>query len=216
MNLLNFIFKPSGNISNELTVSRMEALRRAASRAQPPDKIIGGKIKVTDSGWQLEIPRGGAGGAAAEVVSRFQITKTKPPFYDGDPLEANEFFISTGLYNGSLPTNMDAKHAVTVAEDTPFYFWVEVDISSTNPSYATSIEINKGTTLPEIDEIAANVFPDQVYVPIGYVQKSSSGSFTIVNYGNGNIGAGIAPSRYVTTASGDLNVYYGFTFYRGT
>lgn len=52
---LDFIFRPSGDITQEVTVARMESLRKAASRAQPPDRVIGGKIRTTPDGWTLEI-----------------------------------------------------------------------------------------------------------------------------------------------------------------
>jgi len=54
---LDFIFRPSGDITQEVTVARMESLRKAASRAQPPDRVIGGKIRTTPDGWTLEIDR---------------------------------------------------------------------------------------------------------------------------------------------------------------
>lgn len=56
---LDFIFKPSSSITNELTVARMESLRKAALRAQPPKQVIGGKIRTTPDGWTLEIPKPG-------------------------------------------------------------------------------------------------------------------------------------------------------------
>jgi hypothetical protein len=73
MNLLNFIFKPAKKIEDEVTVARMEALRKATMRAQPPDSIIGGRIKVQENGWSLEIPKSSGGSAATiephEVIS---------------------------------------------------------------------------------------------------------------------------------------------------
>jgi len=56
---LDFIFKPNSSITNELTVARMESLRKAALRAQPPKQVIGGKIRTTPGGWTLEIPKSG-------------------------------------------------------------------------------------------------------------------------------------------------------------
>lgn len=52
---LDFIFRPSGDITQEVTVARMESLRKAAARAQPPRQVIGGKIRTTPDGWTLEI-----------------------------------------------------------------------------------------------------------------------------------------------------------------
>jgi hypothetical protein len=216
MNPIDFIFRPSKKIEDELTVSRMEALRKAASRAQPPDTVIGGKISTGENGWRLEIPSVSTGGA--KEVSRLQITKKPPLFYDSaEPVAANEFFISAGLYNGFIPSNISNKFAVNVAADTEFFFWVEVDISATNPAFSTAVVINSGTVMPTIPAIAENVFPSKIYVRLGYVRKTTSGesdTWTIVNEGNGNIGGGISPSRYTTSSDGNLLVYYGFSFSR--
>jgi hypothetical protein len=158
------------------------------------------------------------GGGGASEVSRLQITKKTPPFYSGDPPAANEFFVSAGLYNGSIPTNIENKFPITVAADTNFYFWLEVTLSSNNPAFATAIAINGGTTRPEIEEVNENVFPSTVYVVLGYVRKTvpSEGveDWTIVNDGNGNVGAGVYPARYSTGSDGELFVFYGYSFQR--
>lgn len=188
----------------------------AAGRRTPVEKVGTQGDGINFTSTQMNASGGGGGGVSE--VSRLQITKKTPPFYSGDPPAANEFFVSAGLYNGSIPTNIENKFPITVAADTNFYFWLEVTLSSNNPAFATAIAINSGTTRPEIAEVDENVFPSTVYVVLGYVRKTVSSEgvedWTIVNDGNGNVGAGVYPASYETNSDGELLVFYGYSFQR--
>ncbi|MDQ8206227.1 hypothetical protein QEH52_01805 [Coraliomargarita sp. SDUM461003] len=97
---LDFRFQPSGNISQELTVARMEAMRLAILRAQPPAKVKGARIGQTDKGWWLAVDPGTIAAAAAwplkpvvygatEVRFVYGLVHADPPKIDDEEILAD-------------------------------------------------------------------------------------------------------------------------------
>ena len=86
----NFQFAPSSQIEHEVTVSRLEAMRKAILRSQPPTEVIGGDIEFSETGWNLRITALDSGDAAS--LDGFQITRVSEDF----------IFINPGTVNGAL------------------------------------------------------------------------------------------------------------------
>jgi len=165
MNLLDFIFKPAKRIESELTVSRMEALRRAASRAQPPDEVIGGVITSTESGWTLEIPP--SSGGSSRLPSPHEIIS----------VGEEKIIIQNGTINGllCLPIN-EIEHSKT--ENLRYVVCkIEMD-ADTGPTTATyEIENNA----PDAIEWALDDVPDEIILLIAVIEGSKIYQITTGN-----------------------------------
>ena len=160
MNLLDFIFKPAERIEDELTVDRMEALRKAANRAQPPDKIIGGTIVGSANGWTLEIPTSTSGGTTT-VRSPFEVIS----------VGEEKITIQPGTINGllALPLN-EIDHTKT---ENLRYLVIDIDMdASSGPTSATyavdteapdAIEWNKDSIASSIKLLIAVIENSTIY-----------------------------------------------------
>jgi len=198
-----------------LKADRLESMR--ANIAHVLNGMIkGGKgILVSNVGNSVVINQGRQP-RSSTIPSRLQITRTAPASYDAETdgeLTANDFFISFGLYNALIPTNIDEKHTLSGIDKT--YFWLKVTLSETNPAYASAVVIENGTTLPTNDPVGADEFPSDVYILIGHVDRDSTDdSWAIDNYGNGNASGGAYVSAYNVDNDGIVTVKYGFSHAR--
>ena len=157
MNLLDFIFKPARRIETELTVSRMEALRQAASRAQPPDKVIGGTIVGSPSGWTLEIPQSTGGSSA--VASPFEVLN----------VSEEKITIQPGTINGllALPLN-EIDHTQT--DDLRY---LVIDINMDADSGPTSVTYNVDNDAPDAIEWSKESIPSSIKILIAVIEGST-------------------------------------------
>lgn len=163
-----------------------------------------------ESQYRTKVESEPEGGGASEV-SRLQIVRTAPPSYDPGTqgaLTADDFFISFGLYNSIIPSNIDDK--ITIIGTATVHVWLEVTISTTNPAYASAVAINHGTTLPSNTPPPTGEWPETVYLYIGKIEDND-GTWEITNYGNGNAGGGVYVSAYNVDNDGIVTVGYGFS-----
>ena len=130
---LDFIFKPNSSITNELTVARMESLRKAALRAQPPKKVIGGKIRTTPDGWILEIQPG-----SPQIDSHpFQV-KIKNS-------QERKVTISSGKVNNTIPSIDGTRLIETPAPELTLptselvYIYIKVEVDGSMEATSVSI-----------------------------------------------------------------------------
>ena len=158
-----------------------------------------------------EIDRAPAATTVA-TASRLQITRSAPATYDvvtDGELTKDDFFISFGLYNSLIPTQIDDK--VSISGDT--YFWLKVTVSAVNPAYATACVLESGAAVQTNNPPAVGEWPEFAYVNLGRVY-AVDGAWVIQNYGNGSVGGGVYLSTLNAGAGGVLDVNYGFSFSR--
>jgi len=130
---LDFIFKPNSSITNELTVARMESLRKAALRAQPPKQVIGGKIRTTPDGWTLEIPK--SGGKKEDHPFKVKVV---------DAAE-REVTLTSGSLNNTVPLIgvdrmlIDPKPVLTLPDEDLVGIYLKVTVDGTME--ATAVEV---------------------------------------------------------------------------
>jgi len=194
MNLLNFIFKPAKRIETELTVSRMEALRRAASRAQPPDQIIGGTITSSENGWSLEIPPSTGGGATVrqphEVIS----------------VEEEKIKIQNGTVN-NLITLPIAEIPHTKTDDYK-YLIIEISIDSDNGVQGAEYKILDDA--PDAIEWGEDDVPDTIELLIAIIQGSTIHQITTGNKFVQRIVAHQIPKDVVSVGEYPNEIYYTY------
>ena len=193
MNLLNFIFKPAKRIESELTVSRMEALRRAASRAQPPDEIIGGTITSSESGWSLEIPPASGGGSTVrqphEVIS----------------VGEDKITIQNGTVNNLITLPIaQIDHTQTDA-----YRYLVIDISLGDGG-VTGAEYKVLNTAPDAIEWVEEDVPSKIELLIAIIEGSKIYQITTGNKFVQRIVADQIPKDSVSVGEYPNDIYYTF------
>jgi|TARA_E500000318_G_C3559230_1_gene212607 hypothetical protein len=153
MNPLDFIFRPSPRIENELTVSRMEALRKAISRAQPPDTVIGGNIKISESGWTLEIPKSSGGSTTIQPHEVISVSEER-------------ININNGTVNGLLATPL-FELDYTPSDDYQFLICDINVVVNSGPSEATYRVVSEA---PEVPPWSENEIPGNIQVLIAVLR----------------------------------------------
>jgi len=169
------------------------------------------RVQRTGGGITISATRK-AGKGGTSNGSWLQITKTPPWNYDSateGALTENDFFVSFGLYNGLIPTDIDTK--ITISGETHVYLGVV--ISSVNPAYTTSVEIATDTVAPVNAAPVAGEFPATVYVPIGKIEDND-GSWVVTNYGNGGVAGSVYLSSFSAGSDGVLESTYGYSYAR--
>jgi hypothetical protein len=193
MNLLNFIFKPAKRIESELTVERMEALRKAANRAQPPDQVIGGKIIGSELGWNLEIPPA-SGGGGSDSVEPHQVLS----------VGEEKITIKNGLINGLLCLPLvEVNHTKT--DDLRYVvLTIEMDTES-GPTTATySVE----NDAPGAIEWKEGDVPDKIELLIAILEGGKITQITTGNKTYRRIVAHEIPKQTVNVGEYPNNIYY--------
>lgn len=192
MNLLNFIFKPAKRIEDEVTVARMEALRKATMRAQPPDSIIGGRIKVQESGWSLEIPKS-SGGSAATIQPHEVIS-----------VGADKITINNGTVNNliTLPIREIAHEAV----DDFRYLVVQIDLSEeSGPTGSTYLVL---TDPPDAIEWSTATMPTQINVLIAVLKNKQAFQVRSGNFNVSRVIAHEVPKDSVSVGEYPNEIYW--------
>lgn len=197
MNLLNFIFKPAKRIENELTVERMEALRKAASRAQPPDQVIGGTIIGSELGWTLEIPPSSGGGQA----------ETQP--HEVLSVGEDNIKIRNGTINNliTLPIN-EVDHTKTDA-----YRYVVIDVTIDGENGVTGAEYKIETNPPDAFSWEEDEAPSSIKILIAILEGSKIFQITTGNKTVSRIVAHQIPKDSVSVGEYPNHIYYTYSVY---
>jgi hypothetical protein len=196
MNLLDFIFKPARRIETELTVSRMEALRKAASRAQPPDAIIGGKILGTESGWTLEIPQSTGGAVETQPHQVLSVGEDK-------------ITIRNGTINNliTLPIN-EVSHTKTDS-----YRYVVIDVTIDGENGVTGAEYKIESTPPDAFSWEEDEAPSSIKILIAILEGSKIFQITSGNKTVSRIVAHQIPKDSVSVGEYPNHIYYTYSVY---
>ena len=193
MDLLNFIFKPAKRIESELTVDRMEALRKAANRAQPPDEVIGGKIIGSELGWTLEIPSS-AGGA----------TETQP--HQVLSVGEDKITIRNGTINNLIVTPInEVDHTKT-----DNYRYVVIDVTIDGESGVTGAEYKIQSTPPDAYSWEEDDVPSNIKIAIAILEGSKIYQLTTGNKTVSRIVAHQIPKDSVSVGEYPNHIYYTY------
>jgi len=194
MNLLDFIFKPAKRIESELTVSRMEALRRAASRAQPPDEVIGGVITSSESGWTLEIPPSSGGSSVIEPHQVLGVTDDK-----------------IRIRNGTVNNLITLPIAEIDHTKTTSLRYLVIDVSIDGDTGVTAAEYKVLNSAPDAFAWEEDDVPDNIEILIAVIEDSKIYQITTGNKTVSRIVAHQIPKDTVSVGEYPNIIYYSYS-----